>query len=156
MKSDDQLESRRWAKMMVQDHALLRQLLGRFEQAGTAAERAALFRRSLEWHKAHRDFERLWQQIEDLGPDYLELDLMAADLGGLEPGSSFWESVARKWSAGVITVMDQEEAHYACQSRLVRPMIKWPSQVLETRVSLIAEVQNVLESGSGIECRRHD
>lgn len=156
MKSDDQLEYRRWAKVMVQDHALLRQLLGRLGQAGTPAERAALFRLSLEWHRAHRDFERFWQQIEDLGPDYLELELMAADLRALEPGSSFWESVARKWSAGVITVMDQEEAHYACQRRLVRPMIKWPTGVLETRVSLVAEVQNVLESRSRIEVRRHD
>lgn len=156
MKSDDQLEYRRWTNVMVQDHALLRQLLGRFEQAGTPTERTALFRLSLEWHRAHRDFERFWQQIEDLGPDYLELDLMAADLGGLAPGSSFWESVARKWSAGVITVMDQEEAHYSCHSRLHRPMSEWPTGVLETRVSLIAEVQNVLESESGIECRRHD
>lgn len=156
MKSDDQLEYRRWAKVMVQDHALLRQLLWRFEQAGTPAERAALFRLSLEWHSAHRDFERFWQQIEDLAPDYLELDLMAADLGALKPGSSFWESVARKWSAGVITVMDQEEAHYACHSRLGRPVSEWPSAVLETRVSLIVEVQNVLESRSGIEYRRRD
>jgi len=145
--SDPRLEHHRWANAMMQDHMLLQQLLDRFECALDWRERASLFHLAVEFHEAHQRFERVWDRAPELDPDRLELDQMTGLIEHLKPDGPAWNAMARAWGARLRTLMDKEDRLYCGKRAQERSFAAgWPSDLLESRLSLISEVREVLQS----------
>lgn len=145
--SDQQLEYRRWANAMMQDHELLRQLLDRFECAFDSRERASIFHLAVEFHEAHQRFEHAWEPAHELEADRVELEQMTGLIEQLKPDGPAWNALARAWGARLRRLMDQEDQYCCDKPEPERPFAAgWPSDLLECRLSLISEVRDALQS----------
>src|ERR1700744_5034153 len=73
---NEMLEYLRWVNVMVRDHDLLRQLLGRLEQAASPRERAYLLGVALDFQRMHQEFEAGWMRLPELEPRRAELEAL--------------------------------------------------------------------------------
>ncbi len=143
---DPELEYQRWANAVLQDHELLRQLLVRFECALDSRERASLFHLAVEFHEAHQRFEHAWDPAPELDPERLELEQMTGLIEHLKPEGPAWNAMARAWGAKLRALMDNEDQLYCGKREQVQQFAAgWPRDLLECRLSLIAEVREALQ-----------
>jgi hypothetical protein len=129
---------------MVRDHDLLRQLLGRLEQASSPRERAYLLGVALDFQRMHQDYESVWMRLPELEPRRAELEALAARLDAEPAATPSWSALARQWCAGVEALMRCEEASYDQQDHTGQSPGVWSTETLEARVACIAEVNAAL------------
>jgi hypothetical protein len=143
---DKRLVNQSWAKVMAQDHALLRLLLERFEQTEQARERAMLLRLGLDFHEMHAVFESAWVQIPALGPARAALDDLAEQIECTALASKLHRARGLSWKSHLIGLMQQEEIYHREKQPRSGAFIDWSEDFLRWRVSLGSEIRSALNA----------
>jgi hypothetical protein len=137
-------EHHRWADMMARDHALLRLLLERFEQAEQPRAGVMLLRLALDFHDMHSVFELNWMKIPALGLARLALDDLAEQIECTAPLSALHRARGLHWKGHLIHLMRKEEVVHReimPKSGLGSP---WSEDLMRWRMSLGFEMRSVL------------
>jgi len=144
--SDQQLEHQRWARVMAQDHLLLRQLVERFGNVDQPRQRTMLVRLALDFHEMHSAFEAGWMRLEELAPARIILDDLAERIGRISPSSARRSSLTQSWTVHLFALMQQEELLHLQKLPALTPFAPWSMDLLEWRASLCAEMRATLEA----------
>ena len=134
-----------WARVMARDHALLRLLLARFEQAEQPRERVTLMRLALDFHDMHSVFESGWMQIPALDQARLALDGLAEHIERTAPISALHRARGLHWKGHLIDLMRKEELVNREPPPGSGPLFPWSNDLLRWRMSLGSEMRSVLK-----------
>ncbi len=142
--SDRELEQRRLAAVMAQDHRLLRGLFQRFQGTDQPRQRTILIRLALDFHEMHSEFEAAWIRMAELSPSRDIVDELALQISDTEPNTARHNRLSILWVAQLVALMQQEEILRRTMS-FRTPFSPWSVDLLEWRTSLRAEMLATLK-----------